>query len=394
MVPETPRGLRDVLPSEAVWREVIRDRMRDCFASWGYMPIETPTLEIKECIERGGGISGRPLSMIDADGKLLVLRPDVTLPIARMIASRLAGQEGPFRLRYAQQVFREQGNDQAQPREFTQLGIESIGLSGPSADAEVVAVLVEALRACDIEDFSVAICTVGVLFALIEGAGMSEEWSQQLLAAYHQSNFVAVEALATAAGVESRYGRALATLPRLRGGREAIEDCRTLISELGVDAGLDGLFSTWDLLEAAGVADDVVVDFSIMSGFDYYTGLVMEAYAAGFGFSLGGGGRYDKMLEAYGRTEPAAGFAVSLERIMQALRAQGQRVRRRTPDAVIGGTDQSAVFRAAAGLRNGGVCVCVTSSSDVGEEARRQGIPRAIEVCDGRLVETIGGEAR
>lgn len=395
MVPETPRGLRDVLPSEAVWRESIRDRMRDCFASWGYMPLETPTLEIKECIDQGGGISSRPLSMIDAEGKVLVLRPDVTLPIARMVASRLAGQDGPFRFRYAQQVFRERSDDQAQSREFTQLGIECIGPSGPAADAEVVAALVKALRACDIEDFSVAICTVGVLLALIDGAGMPEEWSQQLLAAYHRSNFVAVEALAAAADVDPRYGKALAMLPRLRGGRKAIEDCRELVDDLGVDAGLDGLISTWDLLEAAGVSDDVVVDFSIMSGFDYYTGLVMEAYATGFGLSLGGGGRYDKMLAAYGRTEPAAGFAVSLERIMQALRAQGQQVRRRTPDAIIGGSDLSAVFRAAASLREDGVCVCMASSSDVVGEARRQGIPRAIEIRDGRLVETIvGGEAR
>jgi len=381
MVSETPRGLRDVLPGEAVWRESLRDRVQDCFAAWGYMPIETPSLEIREVMESGGGLVGNPISLIDADGKLLVLRPDVTRSIARMVATRLVAGDGPFRLRYAQQVFREQEGDLAQSREFTQLGAESIGLAGPAADAEVVSLFVEALRACNLEDFTVTICTVGVLRSLVAGAGMPASWGDAILAAYHASDFVAVEELAAADGIDPARRRALVRLPRLRGGRQTLLDCRELMGDLSVDAGLADLIETWDLLEAAGVADDVVVDFSILSGFDYYTGLVMEAYATGFGLSLGAGGRYDTMLEAYGRTEPAAGFALSLERVMQALRSQGQRVRRRTPDVLVGGTDLPRVFREARALRAEGLSVCITAVPDVAAEAERRGIARTV-VCE------------
>lgn len=391
MFSETPRGFRDVLPSEAIWREALRDSVRDTFAAWGYMPIETPTLELADAVSAGGGVASEPISLIDEDGKLLLLRPDVTLPIARMIASRMSQQRGPFRLRYAQKVFRRQGIDQAQSREFTQLGVENIGMGGSCADAEVIALLVESLRACALESFTVAICTVDVLRSLIDGAGMPAEWGREVLSAYHESNFVALEALACREGMNAGFGDALVALPKLRGGSEAIEACKELVEPLGISGALDDLSRTWDLLEAEGAAENVVVDFSVMSGFDYYTGLVMEAYAAGFGLSLGGGGRYDNMLEAYGRTEPAAGFAFSLERVMQALRAQGQSANPRRADVLVGGCDQPLAFKQAVHLRSLGLTACLTNETDVVTEARRQGISRAFIACEGTLSEWTEG---
>lgn len=108
MLPQTPRGFRDILPDEAAWRASINDDVQRCLASWGYMPIETPALEVLETMEMGGGISTRPISLLDSDGRVLALRPDVTPPIARMVASRLVDEMGPFRFRYNETVFREE----------------------------------------------------------------------------------------------------------------------------------------------------------------------------------------------------------------------------------------------------------------------------------------------
>ncbi|WP_417341781.1 ATP phosphoribosyltransferase regulatory subunit, partial [Gordonibacter urolithinfaciens] len=142
----TPAGFRDVLTDEAQQRERITRAVQERFAARGYLPIETPTLEVMDVMRAGGRLAGSPFRFFDARGDLLAMRPDVTLQVARMTATRLAGQPGPFRFRYLQRVFREaEAEMQAKARELTQMGIECIGEEGPEADAEVVGLLAEAL---------------------------------------------------------------------------------------------------------------------------------------------------------------------------------------------------------------------------------------------------------
>jgi len=327
MLPVTPRGFKDVLPQEARWRENITNSVKQSLSSWGYAPIETPTLEVLEVLEQGGVMGKKPFRLFDTDNELLVLRPDVTLPVARMVASRLDATALPLRFRYVQRVFREEESLKAVAREYTQIGIESIGMSGPAADAEVVLLLIEALEASGLCDFTVSICTVGVLrelLACVMAAGdVDERWCDQMIAAYHASNLVEIELLASDERVDSRYRDALRLLGTINGGKEAIEAVRALVGPLGCLDGLEDLALTWAILEGLGRADRVRIDFSVMSTFDYYTGLVIEAYAPGVGTSIGSGGRYDRMLEAYGKSAPAAGFAFCLESVMHALLAQG-----------------------------------------------------------------------
>ena len=323
----TPAGFRDVLSDEAVARERIARDVQDCFAARGYAPIETPTLEVMDVMRAGGRVSGSPFKLFDARGDLLAMRPDVTLQVARMCATRLAGQPGPFRFRYMQRVFREAEVEmQAAAREMTQFGIECIGEAGPEADAEVVGLLAEALALAGAGDFKLAIATVGVLRALLEASGAPAAWKGQVLDSYHASNFVELDRLtgeeARAASVPPVFAAAIRSLPRIRGGREAIDDVRALVAPLGCEDGLDAFARTFDLLAEAGLADRLLVDFSVMSSFDYYTGIVFEAYADGLGTPLGSGGRYDNMIGSYGESRPAAGFAFFLEQAMAAV-AQG-----------------------------------------------------------------------
>ena len=390
MLPQTPRGFRDILPDEAAWRASIDEDVQKCFSSWGYMPIETPALEVLETMKAGGGISNPPIAFFDSDGRVLAMRPDVTLPVARMVATRLKGQEPPFRFRYRASVFREEEKLRAQQREMTQLGIESIGLTGVYADAEVISLFVAALAATGLQDYMVAICTVGVLRGIIDGAGMGAKWEQEVLSAYHESNFVVLEELADADGVKEGFGAALKELHGLRGGRAAIERCEEMMESLGCSDAVESLLCTWDILQAAGFTEHIMVDFSIMTSFDYYTGLVIEAYAPGFGMPLGSGGRYDGMLAAYGRDLPAAGFAFSLERVMSALVEQGAKTPRRLPDILIGGSNMQDVFVEAASIRASGKQVCITGQRDVEEEAKRRGIKDWYFIGGDRGVERKG----
>ena len=326
----TPAGFRDVLSDEAVARERIARDVQACFAAKGYAPIETPTLEVMDVMRAGGRVPGSPFKFFDARGDLLAMRPDVTLQVARMCATRLAGQPGPFRFRYMQRVFREaEGRMQAEAREMTQIGVECIGEAGPEADAEVVQLMVEALEIAGAADCKLALATVGVLRALLESCGARPTWKEQVLDAYHDSNFVELDRLtgegAAGACVPPVFAAAIRALPRVRGGREAVDEVRALVAPLGCEDGLDAFARTYDLLVEAGLADRIIVDFSVMSSFDYYTGIVFEAYAPELGTPLGGGGRYDNMIGSYGESRPAAGFAFFLDNAMAAAAAVDRR---------------------------------------------------------------------
>lgn len=391
MRPSTPRGFRDVMPEQAGEREALVARLGDAFSAWGYGRVETPVVERLDALEEvAGQLEGAAFRLVDLDGRLLALRPEMTVPIARLVASRLSGDTGPFRFRYAADVFREHESLRGQPRQFTQVGVELVGADGPSADAEVIAVLVEGLRAVGLPSFSVAVGSVEVFSAIVEAAEMSDEWGARVIAAAHQRNQVELGRLGREPGVGSVVARALEQVPRIRGGREAIAACRVAAEGCGCDAALDSLDETLVLLEAAGVADDVRVDFSVMRDFDYYTGLVVEVYAPGVGVPLGGGGRYDGVLGRFGVPLPAAGFALGLERLEIALTEQDARIGLRGLDAVIGG-EPAGVLAAAARLRSGGWKVACSQRAglELVREATRLGAFEALWVDDAGRVNRL-----
>ncbi|WP_302962594.1 ATP phosphoribosyltransferase [uncultured Adlercreutzia sp.] len=334
----TPSGFRDVLAEEALAREAITRAVADLFAARGYVPIETPTLEVMDVMRAGGRMPASPFKFFDSHDDLLAMRPDVTLQIARACATRMAAEEGPLRFRYTQRVFRETETDnQALARELTQCGVECIGQAGPGTDAEIIALFAEALVLAGVRDFTLGLATVGVLRALLERSGGAEPWKAAVLEAYHDSDFVALDRLCAAAvGVRPEdgaevpepgnaapaYADAIARLARIRGGQEAIDEVRALVSPLGCVADLDEFQAIYDQLVGEGLGERILVDFSVVSSFNYYTGMVFEAASPHLGAPLGSGGRYDRMIGAYGTDRPAAGFAFYLEQAMAAASAE------------------------------------------------------------------------
>ncbi len=319
----TPSGFRDVLADEAIERERIVRRVQDLFASRGYVPLETPTLERMDVMEAGGRVPVTPFKFFDATGELVTMRPDVTLQVARMGATRLPDDDRPLRFRYIQRVFREAGGQlRAEMREKKQMGIELIGLSGLGADEEVIGLFIQALEAAGVKDFKLSLATVAVLRALLCQAQAPESWKASVLEAFHQSNFVDLDALcAEAPPAAAPVAEAIAQLARIIGGAEAIEAVRALVSPLGCAAPLDEFQGIYERLVAAGMKDHILVDFSVMGSFDYYTGIIFQAFAQGVGNPLGGGGRYDGLLGRFGKDRPAAGFAFNLEDAMAASSA-------------------------------------------------------------------------
>ena len=321
----TPRGFRDVLPEEALWREGIAQAVGACFAEAGYLPVETPVLEARDLLMASDAAEEGTFRLFDGDGRCLMLRPDVTLPVARMVATRLPPRGEPLRLRYSAPVFRESDPLRGEARQFTQLGVELIDHEGGAADAEVLLLMMRALEAAGVGDCVVSVGSVRPLDALLSVSGMDDGWCRQVRVLFHRCDLVGLDELLAGEGAPSpEVARALWELPRVRGGREAVERARSLLAPCGCASGcLDELDALLAAADGAGVAGRVAVDFSVMGAFGYYTGMVFEANAAGMGERLGQGGRYDRVLGRFGAPRPAAGFALSLDALQAAAQRRG-----------------------------------------------------------------------
>lgn len=315
----TPVGFRDVMSDEALVREDLTQRVQHCFADRGYLPIETPTLEVLDVMEAGGHVPEAPFKFFDSHDDLLAMRPDVTMQIARMCATRLNPSEGPLKFRYTQRVFREKSAD-ASARELTQFGVESIGEGGAQADASLIALFAEALSVTGLEQFKIALGSAGVLRELLALSGATDQWQSAVLQAFHTSNLVDLAQLMEEDIPNKEVAQAIFALPNLRGGAQALKAFRATVQSFKNLPALDELEEVYELLVKEGLEDKILIDFSVMSSFDYYTGVVFEAYAPGLGSPLGSGGRYDNLLACYGaQSVPAAGFAFYLEQTMAAF---------------------------------------------------------------------------
>lgn len=329
MIAGTARGFRDILPKEALARERICATVRDCFADHGYLPVETPLLEDRASLERGGRIKNTPFQLFDADGNLLMLRPDLTLPVARLVAGHIRDEELPARFRYSAPVVREQQSLRGQPRQFTQLGIELVGTDGAASEVEVVSLLAEVMETLEVPAWRLVFGSVTPLTGLLSNCSPSVEFSAQVLALVHDSDLVSLDELVDATPeLKPSAARALRAVPRMHGGVEVIDAIDALLAEADVPpaergtAELKALVGALAGLFAEGRAS---FDFSIINSFDYYTGIIFKGYAEGIAASLVSGGRYDAVLANLGRPGLAAcGFALSLERLQEVLGEQGE----------------------------------------------------------------------
>jgi len=325
---QTPRGFRDILPQEALARERITETVRACFSSHGYLPVETPILEDRSVIESAGRIQDSPFQLFDKDDRLLMLRPDLTLPIARMVASRLGVDHLPARLRYVAPVVREQGALRGQPRQFTQLGVELVGGDGTAAESEVVSLLGDALARLGVPDWYVVCGSVAPLKGLLDACGKGTEFSRNVLQFVHESDLVGLDDLvAQTDDLTKAQKLALRRVVRLNGDEKVVDELDALLQEAGVEADKRGTQGLRALVQSCAPLvrqGRLRFDFSIINSFDYYTGLVFKAYAEGIAASLASGGHYDAVLANLGLPHVSAcGFAMSLERLQEVLGEQG-----------------------------------------------------------------------
>jgi len=318
---EKPVGVRDYLPRATRRLRRIERSVLDCMARWGYDPIKTPTMEYYDTVGLASSTPDRKLyKLLNNRGQTLVLRSEMTAPIARVASSLLREESLPLRLSYHANVFRAIEEEAGREAEFFQTGVELVGDRSPEADAEVIALAIASLQAAGVKTFKFAMGHVGFLNGLFDEALPNRTEDQQSLKErLLRRDYVGFREEAESLGLGSQQQQELEGLLRLRGGVEICSQAAGLSShELALES-LDHLRKVWEALSDYGVSQHVLIDLTMIGDFSYYTGMVFEGYAAELGFPVCSGGRYDNLLKQFGRDVPSTGFALKTTRILDGV---------------------------------------------------------------------------
>jgi ATP phosphoribosyltransferase regulatory subunit len=315
MIHRIPPGTRDILPTEMRELRRLQGALSAVFERYGYGEVATPTIEYDEVLARGDE-RGAPVAyrFFDADGELLAMRTDMTVPIARLVATRLAPEEPPFRLSYFANAYRAVRPQRGQMREFAQAGVELIGTDAPDGTAEVIEVLSAALDAVGLTRAVIGLGDADLYRQLLAELNVPTERREKILELLAAHDLVGLEREVDALSLGVNERETLLRLPNLRGGAEVLETARALGGS-AVERATQRLAATYAALSERGVAARVSLDLGLLRDLGYYTGAILEVYDPAVGHILGGGGRYDELMGRFGRPLPAAGFALYLERV-------------------------------------------------------------------------------
>ena len=390
----TPEGTRDLLFEECAARREVESTLSRLFKARGYNRVITPTLEFFDVFDRES--AGMPLETLynvtDARGRLMVLRPDNTLPIARIAATRLRDETIPLRLFYSQNVFRRNPGLTGRRDESAQSGIELIGASGLRADLEILTTAVDALEQCGAPDFRIEIGHAGFSSALFQALEADETLREEIAELIEMKNYAALNDALDQAG-DTQVARAIRRLPRLFGGEEVLDEAAALYDDQRALDPLSYLRNIYRLLMQLGLQNKVNIDLGLVHRGNYYTGVVFRGYIEGLGVTVLSGGRYDGLLGEFGSPMPATGFGVEVDALACAMCARGDAAAPKAADVLVFGVDGCEV-RALSYARSlneqGLVCEnCVLDSAEAARDyAARKGIGR-LDVVKAESVEII-----
>lgn len=320
----TPEGVKDYLPEEFNSKIQIQNCIENVFIKYGYRPINSPTLEYMETFKDKGSLNDKQMfKFLDRDGSLLTLRPDMTPAIARIAATAFEKGDIPLRFCYTENTFRYNENYQGKLREFTQSGVELIGINSNDADAEVVAVAINSLLATGLDKFRVDIGEVRFFEGVLEEAEFSKEDCKIIYDYIIAKEYTAVDKFISRSDAKENIKELFFNLPFLIGGEEVLDKAEKFVSNEKSIVAINELKNIYSILEGYKLEGYVNFDLSLIGQFDYYTGIIFSAYTKGTGFSVINGGRYDKLVVNYGEDYPAVGFAIKVNDLMAALSAKG-----------------------------------------------------------------------
>ena len=321
----TPEGVRDIYNEECEKKLELQDRLHKALKRHGYHSIQTPTFEFFDIFGKEVGTipSSELYKFFDREGNTLVLRPDITPSIARSAAIYFMDEDMPIRLSYMGNTFINNHSYQGRLKESTQLGAELIGDDTVDADAEMIAMAIDALKSSGLRDFQISVGHVEFFRGLMEAAGLSEEQEEVIRELIANKNFFGVEEEISDCSMNQNLKELFGMLGTIYDNAASFEEAKTYAADYPkVYKAIRRLEDLDAVLKIYGVDKYVTYEFGMLSSYHYYTGVIFAGYTYGSGEPIVKGGRYDKLLTYFGKDAASIGFAIVVDQLMAAISRQ------------------------------------------------------------------------
>ena len=320
----TPEGVRDIYGKEYAKKLVVEDRLKDAISNYGYEQIQTPTFEYFDIFSKEIGTtpSKELYKFFDNEGNTLVLRSDFTPSIARCAAKYFMDKTFPIRFSYAGNTFTNTSNLQGKLKEVTQIGAELINDNSVEADAEMISLVIEALQSTGLKRFQISIGQVEYFKGLCEEAGLNEETEYELREYISGKNYFAAEDLLQERNVKEPYKSSLLRVADMFGDINSLSEAKNMVQNKRSLNAIERLENIYEVLKLYEVEEFVSFDLGILSKYNYYTGVIIKAFTYGVGDAIVKGGRYNNLLQQFGKEASAIGFTIVVDEILEALGRQ------------------------------------------------------------------------
>lgn len=331
----TPEGTKDLLFEECLANRTVSSILGNVFSHRGFHEVLTPGIEFYDLFSES--ISGIPMEymfkMSDSKGRLMVMRPDSTLPIARMVSTRLKTEPHPLRLYYNQRVYRYNPGLTGRSNEVMQTGIELIGANGKRADLEVITTAIEALSKC-VPDFRIELGHAGFFKALAQKLPVSDSEREDIRFFIESKNYSALNS-ALDSLEQTQAVNVIRKLPRLFGGIEVLDEAYALCDDEDALKALDYVREIYNDLSKYHLGDRLIIDLGLVQRNDYYSNIVFSGYVEGSGEPVLIGGRYDNLLDSFDAPAPAIGFGINVDSLSRVMLGRGNIPQKKKPDVLV-----------------------------------------------------------
>jgi ATP phosphoribosyltransferase regulatory subunit len=314
-----PIGVQDYLPEECFIKTALEQKIADTLLASGYKKIEPPDFEYLDTFNYLNSKPEKVFKFMDFDGRILALRADPTLQISRIAATKLP--QGVNRLFYILNSY-EFSNVQTQTsrtREFAQAGVELIGAKGSIADAEVLAMAIECLLACGLDNFKIDIGQVDYFLGFMNSCGLDEETIENVRERINNKDLVGVKNILQIKNFPENVLQNILIIPKLFGGAEVLKTAQAISNNPQSDNALKNIREIFDLLNAYGYSKYISIDLGMLPHLSYYSGIIFRGMTDSVGAAILEGGRYDKLSAYFGADNPSVGFSIGIKRLMTAI---------------------------------------------------------------------------
>ncbi|MBE6063063.1 MAG: ATP phosphoribosyltransferase regulatory subunit [Clostridium butyricum] len=364
-----PEGTRDLILDECVIKRSIERDIDGMFEAWGYKEVITPTVEFYETFNNSSQSLNEEdmYKFFDNTGKILVLRPDMTIPIARVVQTKLKDAEIPLRLRYISNVFRVHQSFGGKRNEFTDCGVELIGLEHNKSDLEVLVLALEALKKLELNNFKLEIGNIGFLKGVLNNIDITKEQKETIAQFIEDKNIKSLEEYLGELNIDDGYKRFLNKLPWMFGDKSILNDAKNLAFNADILSNIKYLETLYYELEKLGYGENVTFDLGMAPRLNYYTGIIFRGYGEGVGNTLLRGGRYDKLIPlGDGKYMPSIGFSIDINSVISVIKNK-KYSNRKTCRIYYKDEDKIKAIKESMKIRNEGYIVELLPKDDVYE---------------------------